>query len=85
MDSTITDYEFNYYPNWQIVEEPSFNDQGLFDGKWESFYVDGATSKKYTYDEGKKDGTWESYYQDDRRDNYTFYNQESLITDYDFK
>ena len=85
MDSTITDYEFNYYPNWQIVEEPSFNDQGLFDGKWESFYVDGATSKKYTYDEGKKDGSWESYYQDDRRDNYTFYNQDSLITDYDFK
>ena len=85
MDSTITDYEFNYYPNWQIVEEPSFNDQGLFDGKWESFYVDGATSKKYTYDEGKKDGTWESYYQDDRRDNYTFYDQDSLITDYDFK
>ena len=31
MDSIITDYEFNYYPNWQIVEEPSFNDEGLLE------------------------------------------------------
>ena len=85
MDSIITDYEFNYYPNWQIVEEPSFNDEGLFDGKWESFYVDGATSKEYAYDQGKKEGIWQSYYQDGRRDNYTFYDQDSLITDYDFK
>lgn len=84
MDSLITDYEFKYYPNWQIVEEPGFNDRGLFDGKWESFYIDGATSKKYQYDEGKKDKVWQSYYQDGRRDNYTFYDQDSLVTDYDF-
>ena len=84
MDSLITDYEFKYYPNWQIVEEPEFNDRGLFDGKWESFYIDGATSKKYQYDEGKKDKVWQSYYQDGRRDNYTFYDQDSLVTNYDF-
>ena len=84
MDSLITDYEFKYYPNWQIVEEPGFNDRGLFDGKWESFYIDGATSKKYQYDDGKKDKVWQSYYQDGRRDNYTFYDQDSLVTDYDF-
>ena len=84
MDSLITDYEFKYYPNWQIVEEPGFNDRGLFDGKWESFYIDGATSKKYQYDEGKKDKVWQSYYQDGRRDNYTFYDQDSLVTNYDF-
>ena len=84
MDSLITDYEFKYYPNWQIVEEPGFNDRGLFDGKWESFYIDGATSKKYQYDDGKKNKDWQSYYQDGRRDNYTFYDQDSLVTDYDF-
>ena len=39
MDSTITDYKFKYYPNWQLVEEPGFNDSGLYDGKWESFYI----------------------------------------------
>ena len=85
MDSVITDYEFKYYPNWQIVEEPSFNDRGLFDGKWESFYIDGATSKTYYYDEGIKVKEWLSYYQDGRRDNYTFYDQDTLITNYDFQ
>ena len=52
MDSVITDYKFRYYPNWQIVEEPSFNDEGLYDGKWESFYLDGTKKKDYEYDMG---------------------------------
>ena len=84
MDSIITDYKFKYYPNWQLVEEPGFNDRGLYDGKWESFYIDGATSKKFSYTEGKRDKVWMSYYQDGRRENYTFYTQDTLITDYDF-
>ena len=85
MDSIITDYKFRYYPNWQIVEEPSFSDEGLYDGKWESFYLDGTKKKDYEYDMGKKDKIWMSYYQDKRRQNFTFYNQDSLVTDYDFK
>ena len=85
MDSVITDYKFQYYPNWQIVEEPSFSDDGIYDGKWESFYLDGIKKKDYEYDMGKKDKIWMSYYQDKRRQNYTFFNQDSLITDYDFK
>ena len=85
MDSVITDYKFRYYPNWQIVEEPSFSDEGLYDGKWESFYLDGTKKKDYEYDMGKKDKIWMSYYQDKRRQNFTFYNQDSLVTDYDFK
>ena len=84
MDSIITDYKFKYYPNWQLVEEPGFNDRGLYDGKWESFYIDGATSKKFSYTEGKRDKIWMSFYQDGRRENYTFYNLDSLVTDYDF-
>ena len=47
MDSVITDYKFRYYPNWQIVEEPSFSDEGLYDGKWESFYLDGTKKKGF--------------------------------------
>ena len=84
MDSIITDYKFKYYPNWQLVEEPGFDDRGLYDGKWESFYIDGATSKKFSYTEGKRDKIWMSYYQDARRENYTFYALDTLITDYDF-
>ena len=70
--------------NWQLVEEPGFNDRGLYDGKWESFYIDGSTSKKFSYTEGKRDKIWMSFYQDGRRENYTFYNLDSLVTDYDF-
>ena len=84
MDSIITDYKFKYYPNWQLVEEPGFDDRGLYDGKWESFYIDGATSKKFSYSEGKRDKIWMSYFQDGRRENYTFYDQDTLVTDYDF-
>jgi len=84
MDLIITDYKFKYYPNWQLVEEPGFDDRGLYDGKWESFYIDGATSKKFSYTEGKRDKIWMSYYQDERRENYTFYTLDTLITDYDF-
>ncbi len=84
MDSIITDYKFKYYPNWQLVEEPGFDDRGLYDGKWESFYIDGTTSKKFSYTEGKRDKIWMSYFQDGRRENYTFYDQDTLVTDYDF-
>ena len=84
MDSIITDYKFKYYPNWQLVEDPSFNDRGLFNGKWESFYIDGATSKKFVYNEGKRDNIWMAFYQDGRRENFTFYTLDSLVTDYDF-
>ena len=47
MDSTITDYQFKYYPNWQIKEEPGFNDRGLYDGKWEAFFENGVTWKTF--------------------------------------
>jgi antitoxin component YwqK of YwqJK toxin-antitoxin module len=85
MDSTITDYQFKYYPNWQIKEEPGFNDQGLYDGKWESFYEDGKTKKTYSYSENKKENIWLSYHQDGRKENYNFYNLDSLVTDYNFE
>ena len=85
MDSTITDYQFKYYPNWQIKEEPGFNDTGLYDGKWKSFYEDGKTKKTYRYSENKKENIWLSYHQDGRRENYNFYNLDTLVTDYNFE
>ena len=85
MDSTITDYQFKYYPNWQIKEEPGFNDRGLYDGKWKSFYEDGKTKKTYRYSENKKENIWLSYHQDGRKENYNFYNLDTLVTDYNFE
>ena len=85
MDSTITDYQFKYYPNWQIKEEPGFNDRGLYDGKWKSFYEDGKTKKTYRYSENKKENIWLSYHQDGRKENYNFYNLDTLVMDYNFE
>ena len=85
MDSTITDYQFKYYPNWQIKEEPGFNDRGLYDGKWKSFYEDGKTKKTYRYSDNKKENIWLSYHQDGRKENYNFYNLDTLVTDYNFE
>jgi len=67
------------------MEEPKFSKDGLFDGKWEQFYQDGETKMTFNYDRNKKDQIWMSYFPDNRRQNYTFYNQDTLITDYDFK
>ena len=84
-DSLVTDYDFTYFANLQIKEEPEFNKNGLFDGKWEQFYEDGETKMTFSYDESKKDKIWMSFYPDNRRQNYTYYNQDTLVTDYDFK
>ncbi len=62
MDSTITDYQFKYYPNWQIKEEPGFNDRGLYDGKWEAFFENGVTWKTFYFADGLKDKVWTVYW-----------------------
>ena len=67
------------------MEEPKFSKDGLFDGKWEQFYEDGETKMTFSYDRSKKDQIWMSFFPDNRRQNYTFYNQDTLVTDYDFK
>jgi antitoxin component YwqK of YwqJK toxin-antitoxin module len=85
MDSINTDYIFNYYPNWQIKEEPSFNNDGLFDGNWKSFYQSGELLKKYGYKNGLKNGVWLSYHEDNRLNNYKYFNSDSLVTDYNYQ
>ena len=85
MDSTITDYTFEYYTNWQVKEEPSFNDDGKFDGKFQSFYEGGETLETYAFADGLKKDVWLSYHIDERRNVYKFYKLDTLITDYTFQ
>ncbi|MEA1882625.1 MAG: hypothetical protein U9N31_09530 [Candidatus Marinimicrobia bacterium] len=84
MDSVITDYLFEYYPNWQIKKEPDFNDKGLYHGKWESYYESGEIKKKYAFELHQKNGVWLSFHEDNRRNNYTYYSLDSLVTNYEF-
>ena len=85
MDSIITDYTFQYYANWQVKEEPSFNDEGIFDGKFKSFYEDGEILETYAFTNGLKKGMWLLYFIDERRNVYKFYKLDTLITDYTFQ
>ena len=85
MDSIITNYSFKYYENLQIKEEPNFNDEGIFDGKFKAFHDGGETLKTYAYTNGLKIGIWLSYFKDKRRNVYQFYKLDTLITDYSFK
>ena len=85
MDSIITDYTFEYYTNWQVKEEPSFNDDGKFDGKFQSFYEGGETLETYAFTDGLKKDVWLSYHIDERRNVYKFYKLDTLITDYTFQ
>ena len=66
MDSIIKDYTFEYYTNWQVKEEPSFNDEGLYNDKWEKFFLNGMTSKTSYYLDDKLSGLttvfWDSTY-----------------------
>ena len=50
------------YDNLQIVEEPSFGKNGLFDGKWESFFEDGDQWRTFHYEEGLKVKMWSVFY-----------------------
>ena len=85
MDSIITDYTFEYYTNWQVKEEPSFNDDGKFDGKFQSFYEGGELLETYAFADGLKKDVWLSYHIDERRNVYKFYKLDTLITDYTFQ
>ena len=85
-DTLVTDYDFKYYDNikiiddpdlydyayymnlevvkkprydnLQIVEEPSFSKNGLFDGKWDSFFENGDQWRTFHYEEGLKVKIW---------------------------
>jgi antitoxin component YwqK of YwqJK toxin-antitoxin module len=85
MDSIITDYIFEYYTNWQVKEEPKFNDEGEFDGNFKSFYEGGEVLETYAFNSGLKKDVWLSFYVDERRNVYKFYKLDTLVTDYTFK
>jgi antitoxin component YwqK of YwqJK toxin-antitoxin module len=85
LDSLVTSYYYEYHKNLQIKEVPNFNDNGLFDGNWESFYRSGEVHKKDIYSNGLKNGVWLSFHEDNRLNTYKFYNLDSLVTYYDYE
>jgi antitoxin component YwqK of YwqJK toxin-antitoxin module len=56
-DSLISFYNFEYYDNGQLTEEPSF-DNGIVDGQWFEYFINGEKSTKREYNNMIPDGEW---------------------------
>jgi antitoxin component YwqK of YwqJK toxin-antitoxin module len=50
------------YDNLQIIEEPEFDKNGLYDGKWESFFENGDPWRTFFYEEGLKVKLWSVFF-----------------------
>ena len=45
-DELLASYDFEYYDNGQLKEEPSFNKDGLWDGDWIRYFEGGEKASQ---------------------------------------
>jgi len=57
-DELVSSYDFEYYENGQLKEEPSFNIDGLWDGDWIRYFEGGEKASQRGYGNGRPDGLW---------------------------
>jgi len=61
-DKLVSSYDFEYYTNGQLKEEPSFNKDGLWEGDWIRYYEGGEKASQRGYGNGRPDGIWISWH-----------------------
>ena len=61
-DELLASYDFEYYDNGQLKEEPSFNKDGLWDGDWIRYFEGGEKASQRGYGNGRPDGIWISWH-----------------------
>ena len=61
-DELVSSYDFEYYANGQLKEEPSFNKDGLWDGDWIRYFEGGEKASQRGYGNGRPDGIWISWH-----------------------
>ena len=61
-DELLASYDFEYYANGQIKEEPSFNKDGLWEGDWIRYFEGGEKASQRGYGNGRPDGIWISWH-----------------------
>ena len=54
-------FEYEYYPNGQVKEEPSYKDRRKH-GDWVRYFPDGSVMGTRTFEAGLKEGLWIEYY-----------------------
>jgi len=61
-DKLVSSYDFEYYTNGQLKEEPSFNKDGLWEGDWIRYFEGGEKASQRGYGNGRPDGIWISWH-----------------------
>ncbi len=54
----VFSYDFEYYANGQLKEEPSFNEDGVWDGEWIQYFWNGKKKSKEVYTNAIPNGLW---------------------------
>ena len=62
-DELVFSYDFEYYANGQIKEEPSFNEDGVRDGKWIQYFESGKKKNEEIYANAKPNGLWTTWHE----------------------
>ena len=61
-DELVFSYDFEYYDNDQLKEEPLFNKDGLWEGDWIRYFEGGEKASQRGYGNGRPDGIWISWH-----------------------
>jgi len=61
-DELVSSYDFEYYANGQIKEEPSFKD-GVRDGEWIQYFENGKKKSEEMYANAKPNGLWTTWHE----------------------
>ena len=61
-DELLASYDFEYYANGQLKEEPSFNKDGLWERDWIRYFEGGEKASQRGYRNGRPDGIWISWH-----------------------
>ena len=62
-DGLLVSYDFEYYANGQIKEEPSFNKDGVRDGEWIQYFESGKKKSEEVYTNATPNGLWTTWHE----------------------
>ncbi|MCD4746537.1 MAG: hypothetical protein K8R58_09570, partial [Bacteroidales bacterium] len=64
------------FKNGDIVGDGIIDEEGIRDGHWEEFYIDGTLKSEGLYNKGKRSGEWKFYHKNGKLEQIGKYNEE---------
>ena len=62
-DELLASYDFEYYANGQLKEEPSFNEDGVREGEWIQYFESGKKKSEEMYTNATPNGLWITWHE----------------------